>query len=132
MSKLSQFAKIACFTVGLICPNVSLCAKDAVYAENSRQADLRKKAGQSQRPADEKAPEYIIATLIGDDLHIGLEEQAGQSNVTVTNSITGSSFQTTVSSANPVVYNIGGFDVPLIINVETSDNVSYEGVMMPE
>lgn len=84
------------------------------------------------KPTDSPSPDAIEATIIGDNLHIGLEEQTGQCNVTVTNSITGSSFQTTVSSANPVVYNIGTSDIPLIINVETSDNISYEGVMMPE
>lgn len=126
-----KIAKITLLIVGLLCPPFSLFADDS-GSKDEKKIVLRKKSTPVQSPTGDDDPDTIEATIIGDDLHVGFEEQIGQCNVTVTNSITGSSFQTTVSSANPVVYNIGTSDVPLIINVETSDNVSYEGVMMPE
>ena len=128
---LYKIAKITLLAVGLLCPPFSLFADDS-GSTNKREIELKRKSTPVQSPTGDDDPDTIEASIIGDDLHIGLEEQTGQCNVTVTNSITGSSFQATVSSANPVVYNIGTSDVPLIINVETSDNVSYEGVMMPE
>lgn len=100
--------------------------------KNEGQSIILHRHKHTNKPTDIPSPDTIEATIIGDDLHIGLEEQTGKCNVTVTNSITGSSFQTTVSSANPVVYNVGTSDAPLVITVETSDNISYEGVMMPE
>lgn len=87
----------------------------------------------TNRPTDDDAPDTIEATIIGQDLRINFEGYAGICNVTVTNPLDGTSTQTTVSSANAVIYSVGSSDTPLVITVETSGNgATYEAVIMPD
>lgn len=136
MSTLIKHFCVSLLTLGsLLSFSVQILAEDSSENKDNDSKDKKViliKQPIPNRPTGDDGSDTIEATIIGDDRHIGLEEQTGKCNVTVTNSITGSSFQTTVSSANPVVYNVGTSDAPLIITVETSDNISYEGVMMPE
>lgn len=129
MLQAKNLTRAFILVIGTLLMNPVNVSAEGTSNNISKNTLLHKKP--NQRPTGDD-PDTIEATIIGENLHLGLEEQTGQCDVTVTNSITGSSFQTTVSSANPVVYNVGTADAPLVITVETSDNISYEGVMMPE
>lgn len=114
--------------------NVAISADDNNSDKNKEGKVIilqKKETRGPQAPTDEPISDTIEATLIGDNLLINFDEYAGQCNVTVTNTINGSSVQTSVSSAHPVVYNIGAIDTPVIITVETDASGTYEGIMMP-
>ncbi len=114
--------------------NVAISADDNNSDKNKEGKVIilqKKETRGPQAPTDEPISDTIEATLIGDNLLINFDEYAGQCNVTVTNTLDGSSVQTSVSSAHPVVYNIGAIDTPVIITVETSASGTYEGIMMP-
>lgn len=114
--------------------NVAISADDNNSDKNKEGKVIilqKKETRGPQAPTDEPISDTIEATLIGDDLLINFDEYAGQCNVTVTNTLNGSSVQTSVSSAHPVVYNIGAIDTPVIITVETAASGTYEGIMMP-
>ena len=114
--------------------NVAISADDNNSDKNKEGKVIilqKKETRGPQAPTDEPISDTIEATLIGDNLLINFDEYAGQCNVTVTNTLNGSSVQTSVSSAHPVVYNIGAIDTPVIITVETDASGTYEGVMMP-
>ncbi len=114
--------------------NVAISADDNNSDKNKEGKVIilqKKETRGPQAPTDEPISDTIEATLIGDNLLINFDEYAGQCNVTVTNTLNGSSVQTSVSSAHPVVYNIGAIDTPVIITVETSASGTYEGIMMP-
>lgn len=114
--------------------NVAISADDNNSDKNKEGKVIilqKKETRGPQAPTDEPISDTIEATLIGDNLLINFDEYAGQCNVTVTNTLDGSSVQTSVSSAHPVVYNIGAIDTPVIITVETAASGTYEGIMMP-
>lgn len=114
--------------------NVAISADDNNSDKNKEGKVIilqKKETRGPQAPTDEPISDTIEATLIGDNLLINFDEYAGQCNVTVTNTLNGSSVQTSVSSAHPVVYNIGAIDTPVIITVETAASGTYEGIMMP-
>ena len=114
--------------------NVAISADDNNSDKNKEGKVIilqKKETRGPQAPTDEPISDTIEATLIGDNLLINFDEYAGQCNVTVTNTLNGSSVQTSVSSAHPVVYNIGAIDTPVIITVETDASGTYEGIMMP-
>lgn len=123
-------AKIALFAAGIFLQPQCLYADDSESEKPERTIELKRRPEHTSRPT-EGVSDTIEATLIGDNLLINFDEYAGQCNVTVTNTINGSSVQTSVSSAHPVVYNIGAIDTPVIITVETDASGTYEGIMMP-